>query len=297
MMVYPGAPWLPRFEGTEGEVKYGEWKTQARGLLGMHRLRENRKVAILLSMLAGDAKREVSVLEADERNTVAHIFLYLDLLYKKPVSASQVRAQFYGCTQQVGESIPAFILRLRESFCELRRLEPDTAPTEEMLRDQLILGLAEGPVQRALRIHARRNPEDDFLTLRAEAIALEHEFGGGTQQTEITCHAVNPASIPPPAQNWRQELKQEILGDVRKEMKELTRELTRDIIREIRPSRPPAEARARTPSPEPRQPRFAQRQTSQTRYEWDIDGRPICSRCRRPGHMARSCRSGQLPLN
>ena len=144
MMVYPGAPWLPRFEGTEGEVKYGEWKTQVRGLLGTQELTENKKVAILLSTLAGDAKREVYVLGEGQRNTVARIILYLDQLYKKPVPASQRRVQFYGCTQQVGESMSAYSLRLRELFGRLQRLEPDTAPTEEMLRDQLILGLAEG---------------------------------------------------------------------------------------------------------------------------------------------------------
>ena len=295
--AYPGAAWLPKFEGTEGETRYKEWRTQVRGLLGAQDLTEDKKVAILMSMIAGDAKRELTVLEAGQRDTVARIIGYLDQLYRKPVPASQRRVQFYSCTQQTGESMSAYSLRLRELFGRLRRLDPDTAPTGEILRDQLIMGLAEGPVQRALRIHARRNPTDGFLALREEAIALEQEFGEGTQQTEITCHAVNPASVPPPAQNWQQELKQEIMGEVRKEMKELTRELTRDIIREFRPSQPTAEARARTPSPEPRPSRFVQRQASQTRYEWDVDGRPICSRCRRPGHMARSCRSGQVPLN
>ena len=114
---------------------------------------------------------------------------------------------------------------------------------------------------------------------------------GCMQNDEAACHAVNPASIPPPAQNWRQELKQEILGEMRKGMKELTQELTRDIVREIRPSRPTAGTRARTQSPEPHRPRFAHWQVQRSSYEWDVDGRPICFQCRRPGHMARVCRS------
>ena len=295
MPVYPGAPWLPMFEGTEGESKYREWREQIKGLLGTQETTEAKKVGILMNTLKGEAKRQVSVVAEEDRNTVNKILLYLDELYKTSLTASQARSQFYSCTQRAGESTTGFILRLRELFCGLQRLDPDTAPSTAMLREQLIQGLAEGPLQLALRTYARRNPEEDFLALREEALSLEKEHLS-THQTEIACHAVNPAPFSTQPPNWREDLKKEIMGEVKAQVQGLTQEL----MREIRPLLQPAgtRTRARTPSPERRPQRSSYRQvTSQPNYEWDSAGRPICCQCRRAGHIARFCRREQPQLN
>lgn len=81
MPVYPGAPWLPKFKGPNCDLKYHDWKEQIQGLLGAQELAEARKIDIVLGALAGEAKRQVSVLEDDERDRVRKIFLYLDSLY------------------------------------------------------------------------------------------------------------------------------------------------------------------------------------------------------------------------
>ena len=198
MPVYPGAPWLPKFDGQGGEEKYREWKEQIKGLLSTQDMNEARKVAVLVKTLTGEAKRQISVLDAGERDTVAKILKYLDGLYKESVPLSVVRSQFFGCTQRPDESVGSFILRLRELFCRLRRDDPDAAPSDIVLRDQLLMGLAEGSLSQALRIYARRHPDEGFAALRDEAMQLATEHNVRTP--EIVCHAVNRAHVsnPPP---------------------------------------------------------------------------------------------------
>ncbi|XP_073330761.1 zonadhesin, like [Pagrus major] len=64
----------------------------------------------------------------------------------------------------------------------LRRHDPDDAPSDASLRDQLLLGLREGPLRQALKVYARRNPDETFAALRQEALTLDTE--NGNQQSE-----------------------------------------------------------------------------------------------------------------
>ncbi|KAI3374599.1 hypothetical protein L3Q82_021161, partial [Scortum barcoo] len=66
----------------------------------------------------------------------------------------------------------------------LRRHDPDNAPSEAALRDQLLLGLQEGPLAQALKVYARRNPEEDFAAIHQEALLLDTEYG--STPTEVT---------------------------------------------------------------------------------------------------------------
>lgn len=297
MPVYPGAPWLPKFEGSEGKEKYVEWKGQIKGLLSTQDTTEVKKVGIVLHALGGEAKRQIMVVDEEERDTVKKVFKYLDGIYKEVVPAPKLRAQFFGCRQRAGESVAAFILRLRELACELRRHNPDTAPSEAVLRDQLLMGLAEGPLGQALRIYARRHPVESFEALRREALALDEEHGG-THIPEIDCHAVNPTSVPraPLVTGWREELKREIMNDVKSQMKDLTQELLREIKPLLQPE--PVETRPRNMAPSaPVRERYVPHPERTQRNEWDAEGRPICRQCKQPGHIARFCRGEQPALN
>merc|ERR1712208_76226 len=111
MPVYPGAPWLPKFEGTEGKERYVEWEAQIKGLLSTQETTEIKKVSIVLNTLAGEAKRQIMVVDEEERDTVKKVLEYLDSLYLELVPASKLRSQFYSCTQRSGESVASFVLR------------------------------------------------------------------------------------------------------------------------------------------------------------------------------------------
>ncbi len=253
------------------------------GLLGSQDLPEIRKVDIVLGALAGEAKRQVSVLEENERDQVRKIFAYLDSLYGERTPIPVLRSQFFSCTQRTGETVASFILRLRELHCRLRRHDPDDAPSDASLRDQLLLGLCEGPLAQALKVYARRNPDETFAALRQEALMLDAEHGN--QQPEVTCFAVNnPRASPNPPQgaSWKETLKREIMEDVKSQMQGLTQEL----MKEIKPLLQPATA---TPQP-PTQLRRERRRPFSAANDWDEQGRPICRQCRQAGHIARFCR-------
>ena len=304
MPVYPGAPWLPKFEGTEGEEKYREWKEQIQGLLSTQDVNMARKVNILTKTLTGEARRQVRVLDEDQRDTVEKILKHLDGLYKETVPGSKVRVQFYSCTQRPEESVNSYILRLRELFCRLRRGDPDTAPSDAILREQFLMGLSEGPLSQALRVYARRHPDEDFSALREEALLLDAEHGG-VRTTEIACHAINPASVSKPqTASWREEMKQELRQELKQELKQEMMDdvkaqmqgFTREIMNEIRPHLSSAAA-ARPRSPPPPEQRYRPRYVPPQRNEWDEAGRPICRQCKQSGHMARMCRANQSQSN
>ena len=44
MPIYPGAPWMPKFHGSGGDVKYQEWKVQIRGILEVQELTDTQKL-------------------------------------------------------------------------------------------------------------------------------------------------------------------------------------------------------------------------------------------------------------
>ena len=297
MPVFPGAPWLPKFKGPGGDLKYSEWKEQIQGLLGAQELTDEKKVAIVLGALAGEAKRQVSVLDATERDKVDKIFNYLDSLYGHKTPIPVLRSQFFSCTQQVGESVSSFTLRLRELYCGLRRHNPDTAPSDAVLREQFLLGLCEGPLAQALRVYARRHPDEDFATVRQEALLLDTEHGGMRSPTEVTCHAVNPTPVSQPLQeaDWKASLKREIMEDVKSQMQGLTQELLKEIRPLLQSTSP------HTPSPPQQYGRRERRHTpTYGSGDWDEQGRPICRQCKRSGHIARFCRTttnNQSPLN
>ena len=171
-----------------------------------------------------------------------------------------------------------------------------------MLREQMLMGLSEGPMAQALRVYARRNPDEDFTALRTEALLLESEHGS-TQTPEIACHAVNPIPVsnPPQESAWKKAFKQEIMDDVKVQLQGLTKELVRELRPLLqsgnpdpRPSTPPPPERRYVPAPRDRPP---PRYAPQQRNEWDSEGRPICRQCGQPGHIARFCRIERQPLN
>ncbi|XP_051261675.1 uncharacterized protein LOC127366611 isoform X2 [Dicentrarchus labrax] len=265
MPVYPGAPWLPKFKGPNCDLKYHDWKEQIQGLLGAQELAEARKIDIVLGALAGEAKRQVSVLEDDERDRARKIFLYLDSLYGDRTPAPVLRSQFFSCVQRPDETVPSFILRLRELYCRLRQHDPDGTPPDTVLRDQLLLGLRESSLAQALKVYARRNPDETFSAIRQEALLLDTEHGN--PQPEVICASVYKPNVPPPSQDtsWRETLKREIMEDVKSQMTGLTQEL----LREIKPLLQPAVI---APQPLIQPYRERQRSVSQTNT-WDEQDR------------------------
>ncbi|CAL9689427.1 unnamed protein product [Knipowitschia caucasica] len=277
--IYPGAPWVPKFEGQDGNLKYSEWKEQIQGLLESNNLAEAQKVKIVIGALSGLARRQINVLAEDERDRVTKVFAALDQLYAKIIPLSVVRSQFFGCVQKPGEPVQSYVLRLKELYCRLEEQDTEQAPTDSHLRDQFMLGLEDGALLRALKRVVRLAPDTTFSAIQQEALILEEE-NMGSRSPHATCAAVrehNPSRSHPQAELWKQELKREIVDELK--------DFTRELLRELRPNSPvhvPIHRNAPQRSTERRyNPQFADRR--------DERGRPICRKCNLPGHIARFC--------
>lgn len=292
MPVYPGAPWVPKYKGPEADVSYGDWKEQIQGLLNAQEIAEARKVEILIGALSGEAKRQVSVLEEKDRDQIRKIFAYLDSLYGDNTSLAVLRSQFFSCIQKQNESVKSFTLRLRELHCRLQQRNPNQAPTEKCLQEQMLLGLREGPLSQTLRAYVRHHPEEDFATVHREALLLEEEQLGH-QGLQTTCLAVGESRCvkPPYEPDWKETFKKEIMEDVKGQM----RDLVKDVVNEIKPLLPqqsPAGSAFNKSRFKPKRSGYAN--------NWTREGEPICHRCKQAGHIARFCPSTldqQPPLN
>lgn len=287
MPVYPGAPWLPKFCGPNSDIKYGDWKEQISGVLNAQNLTEPRKIELLMGALAGEAKLQINVFDAGERDTGAKIFTCLDSLYGDNTSVAVLRSRFFSCVQKPSESVKSFTLRLRELYCRLQRHNLDDAPSERNLQDQMLLGLREGPLSQTLRTYVRRNPNLDFTAVHSEALLLEEEQRG-QGGIDTMCSAVGESQpYTQPTSSWRAALKQEIMNDVKDQMKGLAQE----ILNEIKPL---MQHSISNHSPMYRRPRQRPRVHSNSN-EWTSDGKPICRQCKQAGHIARFCRNDNAP--
>ncbi|KAM9757963.1 uncharacterized protein ACNS7B_005082 [Menidia menidia] len=266
MPIYPGAPWIPKFEGQGDNTKYIEWKEQMQGLLDANDLPELHKVKILIGALSGLPRRQINVLCDNERDKVTKVFAVLDDLYIKKVPVSALRSQFFGCVQKPGESVQAYGLRLRELYRKLQKHDETEAPTDTHLRDQFLLGLEDGAMLQMLKRVVRLDPDVTFSAVQQEALLLEEEQS--PKWPEVTCAAVrdpNTVRFHQQSDLWKQELKRELMEEVKAQMKDLARELTKDqrLMGSVQTS-----VRPRTSSPHPRGKRHQDRHTS---YRWDED--------------------------
>lgn len=284
MPVYAGAPWIPKFKGMGSNTKYNEWKEQIESLLQTRDFNEAQKVSIVLGALSDEAKREVYVLGDTERNTVAKIFDYLESLYGDQVPLATLRSQFFNCTQTGNESLRSYVLRLREMFCRIRRRDPDGPLGEDHLQDQLLMGIRNAELRSTVRTFVRRNPGAPFNEVLEEVFLLERE-----QRPAAGPELVTQAVGESPAQNvvagkddWAETFRREILQEVRGQMNAWRQEMALQF--RSNPGEP-------TQCPQhPHRPPTRQRHQSYVPNTWAADGKPICRRCGRAGHIARFCR-------
>lgn len=283
MPVYAGAPWIPKFKGVGFDMKYKEWKEQIQSLLQVRDFNEAQKVGIVLGALTDEAKREVCVLGDTERDTVAKIFTHLDFLYGDQVPVAILRSQFFSCTQMANESLRSYVLRLRELFRRLHQRDPDGALEERHLQDQLLMGIRNVELRSTVRTYARRNPDATFNAVLEEIFLLEREQRPGTGSA-VVAQAVGESSLPKPStgkSDWTEVFKRELLQEMRGQMDSFRQEM----IQQFQPN-----TTELTRYPHPSQPAPRRRLQSHTSHTWAADGKPICHRCGRVGHIARFCR-------
>ncbi len=300
MPWFMGAAWIPKFAGEK--TKFGEWEVQVEAMLRAQGLNEQQQADFVLGALEGEAKRELQLINPREKDTAQKVLDVLKKLYAKPPSKAQVRASFFNCKQHTHETANAFILRLRESFSSWQRQDEGGAGGEgdDLLIDQLMVGLRAGPIKQELSRQLRRNNPMTFSDMCKEARALEQELQDGedpilSQRVAATGAHNTTVNIEPLKDQIRAELQQGLMGEMRKEIMEQMKALSADLKEEMRtqlltrtaPSAPSTDHNAAVPQT-PR----ARRQLTGTKapvFQWDAQGRPICRSCGVAGHVQRRC--------
>ncbi|KAG1936037.1 interleukin-1 receptor accessory protein-like 1-A [Pimephales promelas] len=232
MPIFMGAPWAQRYGGPGSELSLQDWKAQTEYLAGLQGLSAAQRVQFVLGSLEGEAKREVLAASEATRATAKTIFDFLFGLYGDSTPVATLRAQFFNYKQGPTQTLRAYSLKLREQFGWLKgRPDHGLGEGDDLLRDQFVLGLREGPVRQGIRLQLRRDPTMTFEALRQEALALELDQGEVTRTP--VCVAASSASGPAPVEpsDWKQKLRAELLEDVKGQMAELSRNLLGELRR------------------------------------------------------------------
>lgn len=307
MPWFMGAAWIPKFDGKK--TKFVEWRVQVEAMLRAQGLGQQQQADFVLAALEGDAKRELQLIPPREKNTGDKVLGILQKLYAAPATKAQLRAGFFNCKQRLEESVSGFILRLREVF--FRWQEQDREGTEEdqdLLLDQLMVGLRPGPVKQELSRQLRRNQRLTFTDACKEAQALEQELQDGepailSQRVTMPTRSTTAVDMEELKGQIRTELQVELMGEMRKEIMEQVKALSANLLGELR-----TQSSFRGISPAPRAPRMSSHGTEQApqgrghrpstsapAYQWDAQGRPVCLKCGVAGHVQRRCPQRPFP--
>lgn len=253
-------------------------------------LTQQQQADFILGALEGEAKREMMLIDPTQKNTSVKVLDHLETLYAKPATKAQLRLNFFNCKQRADETVNVFILRLREAFVRWQEGDRDgTEDENDLLLDQLMVGLQRGPLKQELTRQMRRNNTLTFTAACKEARALEKELQ--EEDEAYTNRVTTYAPIKQPLHHSEQiksqihaELKEELLGEMKREIKDQLKSLSGAIVEDIRTQ---LFSRERLPSnnysPQ------ARRQRSGTPFRWDEQGRPICHDCGVSGHVQRFC--------
>ena len=291
MPWFMSSSWVPKFTGEGQSISFSSWRTKVESYLRAQGLNPRQTIDFVLDALEGKAHRQVMLLSPTKRQSEATILSELNKLYGGCSTTSNLRANFFSCKQETGEGVEPFMLRLCELFAKWQRSDAGgTGPRDEVLKDQFVKGLKEGPMKIELERHLRRNPTLTFEEVATEATAVERE---AARRDAWACQAyVAPVTTVAPkdsgsvAQPDWQEMRDSLRAELKQEVKEQVTLLGKTIIDEIRTQLLPELNSRVSYQPTPAR-RAAIREARPN--QWDDQGRPICNDCRTAGHIQRNC--------
>ena len=278
VFMYPcfsGAPGMTKFKGKASAINLSEWKATLEMMFTVQYIPDTHRVDLVLSGLEGEAKREILILPAEQRQTARLIFDKLDELYGDRVPASVLRSLYFSCTQAAGETTRTFALRLQETFRRLQNKDPrGIGNVDVLLRDQFVDGLRDTTLRRELRTKMLLQEDLTFAQVKQEVLARVEVYGEEEiptqayvvqQNNPVQSNATRPlgqSHVPhhenrmiAELQQMRQELRKEMMSEFRDQFTSLSRELIQEVRehRQNAPREPDYERRtAQPPHPAPR---------------------------------------------
>ena len=240
MPWFMALPFIPKFSGKDGDVKFGVWVEQMESMLRAQGLDAQQKVDFLLWGLDGVAKRKVMLLEPGQRGSSTAILNELKILYGQPSSLAHIRVQFFQCRQREEESVELYVLRFRELFTRWRESEPQVvAQVEPTARDQFVKGLRPGKVQRKMERLIRQRTGLNFSEACIEAQALEREENRKNEAQASRVMAPSPREADIRELNrWKEEVKIELRQEIQDHLATISKTLVDEVRRQLSPPVP-----------------------------------------------------------
>ncbi|KAL2094491.1 hypothetical protein ACEWY4_009210 [Coilia grayii] len=268
----------PRFSGKlpPDSLTAEDWVEETRRHLSARPMSRSEQALVVFDLLDGEARAEIKFRPISERDEPDKIFSILLSTYGCSQSYISLQKQFFQRRQLEGESLREFSHALLYLLEAVKRRDPACfAHPEVVLRDQFVENVRDGMLKRELRRQVRLHPALTFLDVRSEAIRWveegEHPSGPRPRAHSISTHAIQEVEAATSAVSTRPTNE---LAEVKESLRKQQAQLD-SIIRRLDSSLsapPPSRAQTRGP-----------------RYQFTLEGKPICLRCSQPGHVVRFC--------
>lgn len=279
----------PKFSGklSVDLLTVEQWVAEARRSLDVRHMSLAEQLLFLHDHLEGGAKSELEFHPPPSKDTPDKIFALLIENFGCSESYVAAQLQFFQRSQKEGETLRDYSHALKSLMDVVVRKSPDGVPgSDRILRDQFSEHVQDDMLRRELKQRVALIPDMSFVDLRRIAIKWMEEGrrAGKARPRAYSCDSYTQAVIGSEADTNFVSIKP---TDEMAELKECFRRQQTQLDAILKhlgtvptPHNPRPEERGTETDKE--------RNTKPLRFQ--PDGKPICLRCNKAGHIARFCK-------
>ena len=254
-----------------------QWVDEARRCLEVKYMSASEQVLFILDHLEGGAKAEVNFYPTTSRDTPDKIFAVLTDNYSCTQSYVAAQLQLFQRTQREGETLRDYSHALKSLMDIAICKTPGGIPNSDViLRDQFIEHILDDTLRRELKQRVLQTPDISFIDLRAIAIRwVEASKPSNKNRPRAFSCDVQFLDVVEANSNLVATKPIDEIAEIKESLRKQQCQLD-SIMQHLKAQSP------QTSSDPPR--------SSARRLYTQADGKPICHRCNKPGHIARYCR-------